>query len=70
MTEIIIKDIDEVIQISKELIQTYKKNLESETSEPYKVSYRGSIVGLVALLARITDKSADEYFNEIFNEEE
>ena len=69
MTETLTTDVNEVIQITHELIQTYKNNLEKEHSDKYRISYRGSIVGLVALLARITDKTAEDYFREIFPKE-
>lgn len=72
MTEILIKDIETVIVEAEQLIKSYKHTLdEHEKQGNYNManSVKGSIIGVVALLSRITDKNSCDYFKEIFPDE-
>lgn len=70
--KIIVDDVETVIKKANRLIDNYKRNIrkyEESTAPNMVISTRGSIIGLVALLCQITDKSAEDYFMEIFPEE-
>lgn len=72
MTEIVITNVEDVIKEAEQLIKTYKNTYEREIklgNNYWTASVKGSIIGVVQLLARITDKSAEDYFKEIFPEE-
>ena len=68
MTEILIDNVEEVIKIANTMISQYKQNAE-KSSPNMANSYRGSILGLVSLLSKITDKTSYEYFDEIYSED-
>lgn len=62
----------EVVTIAESLIQEYKETMERHEKYGHMNmanSVKGSIIGLVQLLSQITDKSAEDYFREIFPEE-
>ena len=72
MTELLITNVEDVIKEAEQLIKTYKRTYESHQKQEavnMANSVKGSIIGVVQLLARITDKSAEDYFREIFPEE-
>ena len=72
MTEIVITNVEDVIKEAEQLIKTYKNTYEREIKlgkNYWTASVKGSIIGVVQLLSRITDKSAEDYFKEIFPEE-
>lgn len=72
MTELLITNVEDVIKEAEQLIKTYKHTYESHQKQEavnMANSVKGSIIGVVQLLTRITDKSAEDYFREIFPEE-
>ena len=72
MTELLITNVEDVIKEAEQLIKTYKRTYERHQKEGFvnmANSVKGSIIGVVQLLTRITDKSAEDYFREIFPEE-
>lgn len=72
MTEIVITNVEDVIKEAEQLIKAYKNTYEREIklgNNYWTASVKGSIIGVVQLLARITDKSVEDYFREIFPEE-
>lgn len=72
MTEIVITNVEDVVKEAEELIKNNKNNyVRNKKMGHFNManSAKGSIIGIVQLLARITDKSADDYFKEIFPEE-
>ena len=72
MTELLITNVEDVVKEAEQLIKTYKTTYERENNLGniyWTASVKGSIIGIVQLLARITDKSAEDYFREIFPEE-
>ena len=67
MTEVLVDDVDEVIQITTDLIEQYlnaKLRFKKQGQSHMANSVNGSIIGLVHLLSRITDKSAQDWFIE------
>ena len=69
MTDVRFETVEDVIKEAYGLIETYKDSYERHQQYGHievANSVRGSIIGVVALLARITDKSAEDYFKEIF----
>ena len=67
MVEVLVDDVDEVIQITTDLIGQYlnmKMRFRKQGMNSMSNSANGSIVGLVRLLSMITTKSADEWFIE------
>ena len=72
MSEIIINNVSDVIIIINELIENYKSNYDTakKRGNPSNAdSYKGSIIGLVALYCRITDEHAENMFKILFPEE-
>jgi len=72
MAELLITNVEDVIKEAEQLIKTYKRTYKSHQKQEavnMANSVKGSIIGVVQLLARITDKSAEDYFREIFPEE-
>lgn len=69
---IIIKDAEKIVFEAEQLIKNYKNTMERYEKEGnYNLanSVKGSIIGLVRLLSIVTDKSAEDYFREIFPED-
>lgn len=67
MTEVLVDDVDEVINITKDLIGqclNAKLRFKKQGMGTMSNSANGSVVGLVRLLSMITDKSAQEWFIE------
>lgn len=67
MTELLVNDVDEVIQITTDLIEQYlnaKLRFRKQGQSHMANSVNGSIIGLVRLLSMITDKSVIEWFIE------
>ena len=65
-------DTDEIIKYAEHLLDSYKTSYNShvEQGSPNMAnSVKGSIIGIVALLSHFSDKSAEDYFREIFPEE-
>ena len=72
MTEILFDNVEDVVKEAHQLIQEYKYTYEKHQKLGHinmANSVKGSIIGVVQLLARITDNSVDDYFKEIFPEE-
>ena len=72
MTEIVITNVEDVIKEAEQLIKTYKNTYEREIKlgkNYWTASVKGSIIGVVQLLANITGRSVEDYFREIFPEE-
>lgn len=72
MTEIVITNVEDVIKEAEQLIKTYKNTYEREIklgNNYWTASVKGSIIGVVQLLANITGRSVEDYFREIFPEE-
>ena len=72
MTEIVITNVEDVVKEAEQLIRDYKNTYVRDKKLGHfnmANSVKGSIIGVVQLLARITDKSVDDYFREIFPEE-
>ena len=72
MTELLIKNVEDVVKEAEQLIEDYKDTYERHQKHGFitmATSVKGSIIGVVQLLAMITDKSAEDYFREIFPEE-
>lgn len=72
MTELLITNVEDVIKEAEQLIKNYKNTYEREIklrNNYWTASVKGSIIGVVQLLTMITDKSAEDYFREIFPEE-
>ena len=72
MTEILFDNVEDVVEEAHQLIKHYKHSYERDQKLghfSYATSFKGSIIGVVQLLSRITDKSVEEYFREIFPEE-
>ena len=68
----IISDAETIIHEAEQLIKNYKNTMkkhEQEGNINMANSVKGSIIGIVALLSRITDKNACDYFKEIFPED-
>lgn len=71
----LVDDVDGIVAEIVKLISRYKKQMqyhESKGDRNMCISFKGSMVGLVALLSAITDKPACDYFNELgsFGEKE
>ena len=72
MTELLITNVEDVVKEAEQLIEDYKDAYERHQKHGFitlATSVNGSIIGVVQLLARITDRSVDDYFREIFPEE-
>ena len=72
MTEILFDNVEDVVEEAHQLIREYKYTYEKHQKLGHinmANSVKGSIIGVVQLLVKITAKSADDYFREIFPEE-
>ena len=72
MTELLITNVEDVVKEAEQLIEDYKDVYENHQKHGFinmATSVKGSIIGVVQLLANITDRSVDDYFREIFPEE-
>ena len=72
MTTILINDAEKIIFEAEQLIKTYQNTMKRHEKEGNPVlanSVKGSIIGIVALLSKITDKNSCDYFKEIFPED-
>ena len=72
MTELLIKNVEDVVKEAEQLIEDYKDAYERHQKHGFitlATSVNGSIIGVVQLLANITDRSVEDYFREIFPEE-
>ena len=57
---------------AEDLLDNYKSSYTDclENSSPnMAATFKGSIIGIVALLSHFSDKSAEDYFREIFPED-
>lgn len=72
MSELLIKNVEDVVKEAEQLIENYKDAYERHQKHGFitmATSVKGSIIGVVQLLANITNRSVDDYFREIFPEE-
>ena len=72
MTEILLDNVEDVVKEAHQLIREYKYTYERHRKLGHinmANSVKGSIIGVVQLLVKITDKSADNYFRKVFPEE-
>lgn len=72
MTEFLITNVEDVIKEAEQLIKDYKNTYEDYQKQGATTmanSVKGSIIGVVALLAKITGKSVVDYFRVIFPED-
>ena len=72
MTELLIRNVEDVVKEAEQLIENYKDTYERHQKHGFidmATSVKGSIIGVVQLLANITGRSVDDYFKEIFPEE-
>lgn len=63
---------EDIISYAEHLLDNYKSSYTKclENSSPnMAASFKGSIIGIVALLSHFSDKSAEDYFREIFPED-
>ena len=72
MSELLITNVEDVVKECEQLIKDYKNTYEREDklgNEYWAASVKGSIIGIVQLLARITGRYTEDYFREIFPEQ-